>query len=162
MKLFNLNCPYRKREKNGNNSVRNKNSNSNISTPLKTYIHTVQTGISNQVLLIKLKIYALQNPTLQYGQKIFKKAYYWKVNSRKLASQAGSVIACTFFYLLVFNYTITTSFSTTPKLWFQDCFRRPTLWLPSQPLQYLPLSIQCSDTVTLISEDVLEAIRGSP
>lgn len=60
MKLFILNCPYRKREKNGNNNVRNKNSNSNISTPLKAYIHTVQTGISNRVLLVKLEIFALQ------------------------------------------------------------------------------------------------------
>lgn len=69
MELFILNWPYRKREENGNNNVRNKNSNSSISSPLKAYIYTVQTGISNQVLLIKLEIYALQNPTLQYRQK---------------------------------------------------------------------------------------------
>lgn len=92
MKLFILNCPYRKREKNGNNNVRNKSSNSNISTPLKAYMHTVQMGISNQVLFIKLELHLLQNPTLQYRQKIFKNACYWKATSLKLASQVESVV----------------------------------------------------------------------
>lgn len=93
MKLFILNCPYRKKQKNGSNNVRNKNSNA---TPLKEDMHTVQTGISHQVLLITLETCALQNPALQYRQNIFKKLQHWTVNSRKWASQVGSEIACTF------------------------------------------------------------------
>jgi len=39
-------------------------------------VHTLQTEISKQVLLTKLEIYALQTPTLQYKQTVFKKTYY--------------------------------------------------------------------------------------
>lgn len=70
MKLFILNCPYRKKQRNSNNNVRNKNANS---TPLKEDMHTVQIGISHQVLLVTLETRALQNPALQYRQNIFKK-----------------------------------------------------------------------------------------
>lgn len=94
------------------------------------------------------------------SRKPFKKAYYWKVNSRKLASQVGSVIACSFFSYLF--STIKSLEASPPPLvserCFQDCFGHPTPWLLSQPLQYLPLSVQHSDTVTLVSEDVLEAL----
>lgn len=82
MKLFILNCLYRKKQRNGNNNVRNKKANS---TPLKEDMHTVQTQISHQVLLVTLETRALQNPALQYRQNIFKKPEHLKSEFKEMS-----------------------------------------------------------------------------
>lgn len=85
------------------------------------------------------------------------------MNSRKSASQVGSVIACTsfFFFLTYLFSTIESPQAFPPPLTssFRAALDIPPQLL-SQPLQYSMLFIQ--GIVTLASEDVLGALWGSP